>query len=264
MAVSVRSAFPQLTKARKIHKFRRAAMATIAILFATASANAKTFRNAYVSFELGEKWNCTLEHTEWVCRTSDPGLAEAIIVLTAKEVGPQDALPAYESHLKQPRTVMSKTGASTSSTVYRVEERKIAGHPWIDGMHFASEVPNYYTRYLATTKDKIAVLVTFSAHKLHYTKYSADFFKAIESLRVIATRALMNPAGSGNGLGGGEQFGGALPGGDFPAEPGAAGDEGYGDSDKSETAKNLLAGALILGAAGFYFLVLKKKKKRRR
>ncbi len=58
-------------------------------------------------------------------------------------------------------------------------------------MHLGSEIPHYYTRYLATVKGKIAVLVTFSAHKLHYTKYSSEFFRAIKSLRVIATKASM-------------------------------------------------------------------------
>ena len=53
-------------------------------------------------------------------------------------------------------------------------------------MHLGSEVPYYYTRYLATVKVQIAILVTFSAHQRYYTKYSNDFFKAILSLRVNA------------------------------------------------------------------------------
>ncbi|MCB0408169.1 MAG: hypothetical protein KDD34_08200, partial [Bdellovibrionales bacterium] len=50
----------------------------------------------------------------------------------------------------------------------------------------------YYTRYLATIKDRIAILVTFSAHKAHYTKYSNDFIKAIDSLIVVADKKLLN------------------------------------------------------------------------
>ena len=56
-------------------------------------------------------------------------------------------------------------------------------------MHLGSEIPHYYTRYLATIKGNISVLVTFSAHKLFYTKYSNEFFRAIKSLRVIATKS---------------------------------------------------------------------------
>ncbi|RYZ85297.1 MAG: outer membrane protein assembly factor, partial [Proteobacteria bacterium] len=53
--------------------------------------------------------------------------------------------------------------------------------------HLSSEVQNYFTRYLASIKGRIAVLVTFSAHKQFYTKYSQDFFKAVSTLRVIET-----------------------------------------------------------------------------
>lgn len=228
-------------------------------LFSGSSSEAKTFRNAYVSFDLGEKWDCKPEQTEWVCRTSDPGLAEAIIILTAKEVGPQDAFATYEGHLKTPRTMVTRSGQSIQSTIYTVQQRNIANHTWIDGMHFSSEVWNYYTRYLVTIKEKIAVLVSFSAHKAHYTKYSADFFRAIDSLRVIANRSLMN--GGGAGLPGGSIYGGSTDAGAgaMPGEAGMGFGEG-GGGDGGSTAQSLLALAIILGGAGGY-LYLKRRKK---
>lgn len=232
------------------------------VILAAPSLQAKTFRNAYISFEIGEKWNCKPEQTEWVCRTSDPGLAEAIIILTAKEVGPQDALAAYEAHLKTPRTIVTRAGQSIQSTVYRVEQRKIANHPWVDGMHFSSEVWNYYTRYLATIKERIAVLVTFSAHKLHYTKYSADFFRSIESLRVTASRSLMNAQGSGAQLpGAGGMYGGTLDTG-LMGDMGMNLDEGMGDSGGffGDGDSGLLAIALIIGGAGAYLYMKRRKK----
>ena len=143
--------------------------------------------NAYVSFELADRWECRAEGTEWVCRVKDPGLAEAMMVLTAKEVGPQDSFPGYESHLRTPRTILTRAGQSMQSTIYTIQQRKIGNHPWVDGMHFNSEIYNYYTRYLVTIKERIGVLVTFSAHKLHYTKYSQDFFRAIERLRATVS-----------------------------------------------------------------------------
>ena len=42
----------------------------LAVAFPTM-VQAKIFRNAYVAFELPDIWNCTLEHTEWVCRSSN-------------------------------------------------------------------------------------------------------------------------------------------------------------------------------------------------
>jgi hypothetical protein len=225
---------------------------------------AKVFRNAYVSFEMPDRWDCTLEQTEWICRISSPGMEsrEAIIILTAKEVGPSDSLPAYEEHLKRQRSIANRAGQPLQSQIVKVEQRKIANHPWVDGMHLGSEVLNYYTRYLATTKDKIAILVTFSAHKSHYTKYSADFFKAIESLRVIATRNLMGAGGPGGAvLPGGDTFGashsGAFASDDFGSLP----DELDGGGGSGQ-AKTFLSIALILAAIGVYLLLKRKNKKR--
>jgi len=238
---------------------------TLIAVLAPLGAQAKTFKNAYLSFDLPEKWNCSLEGTEWVCRTNDPGLAEAIIVLTAKEVGPQDALPGYESHLRQPRMIISRTGSSVQSTVYRTDRKRIFGHEWVDGWHFSGEVYNYYTRYLATTKEKIAVLITFSAHKLHYTKYSADFLRAIESLRVSSTGNLLNKqAGAGAGdAGSGGLFGGGDAGA-MPGEPGADGFGGLGGRGGPGAVKSFLGIALVCAAAGVYLLLKRKKKPKKK
>lgn len=161
------------------------ALSLITLLHCAPSEAAK-FQNAYVSFNLPDKWNCSLELTEWVCRTKDPGLAEALIVLTAKEAGPADSLPNYEQYLKNPRTLVTRSGRAMQSTVYNTTMRQIDGHPWIDSLHFSSEVYNYYTRYVVTKKDRVGVIVTFSAHKLQYTRYSQEFFNAIASLKVIS------------------------------------------------------------------------------
>lgn len=161
----------------------------LCVLFLTFTAEAKRFRNAYVSFELPPNWNCQLEGTDWVCTNQFQQRAkEAIIILTAKEVGPTDSLSAYRAHLQTPRSIPAKTGPPQMSKVIHVKDRTIGNHPWIDGMHLGSEVGPYYTRYLATIKDKVAVLVTFSAHKQHFTKYSGDFLAAIESLRAVAEK----------------------------------------------------------------------------
>lgn len=246
-------------------KIQRLVLAGLGLtgVLAASVAGAKTFRNAYVSFELADRWNCNLEQTEWVCRTTTgpSDNREAIIILTAKEVGPSDSLPAYEAHLKTPRTIASRTGQPVQSQILKVEQRNINQHPWVDGMHMASEIPNYYTRYLATTKDKIAVLVTFSAHKSSYSRYSSDFFRAIESLRVIATKSLMGAGGSGVGIPGSDMLGSGNSGGgmgfgdELPAEN--AGGAGRGVSEKMKMALGLAALVAILGL----YLLLRPKKK---
>lgn len=234
-------------------------------LLSTTTVNAKLFRNAYVSFELPEDtWSCNLEQTEWVCRSSDPKASrEAIIILTAKEVGPTDSFEAYMKHLSTPQPTAYKTQANlTSKVVYPSKQVMINDHNWVDGLHLASEVPNYYTRYLATIKDKIAVLVTLSAHSDYYTRYSKDFFKTVQSLRVIATKNLLAQPELGPIRPSGETLGGSLAGvvpNDMLMGSGIEG-EGLGEGGSLNTRSLILAIAIILAGIGGY-LVLKGKKK---
>ena len=181
------------------------------------NAQSRTFRNAYVSFDMQDNWKCNLEQTEWVCRAEDPQEAkEAVIILTAKEKGPTDSFPLYESHLNAPINTVTRSGMAMVSTVkYKARNVKINDQPWLDGLHQDSEVQNYFTRYMATIKDQIAILVTFSAHNKLYAKHSGNFEKTIQSLRVIATKDLLSRPDLGPVRGANEQLGiGGIGGGD--------------------------------------------------
>ncbi len=232
----------------------------LAALFVSATAHAKRFRNAYVSFELPPNWNCKLEGSEWVCENDfSQKTKEAIIILTAKEVGPTDTLPGYLAQLQTPRTLPGRGGAPTKSKIIHVKERMIANQLWIDGLHEGSEVGPYFTRYLATIKERIAILVTFSAHKQHYTKYSGDFIKSVESLRVVATKDTLPSRGGAeiNGPGGqiGTGTGDTIPSYDSEGLPGEAGPRGF-------MAKIMTWGliALILACIGAFLYMRTKKK----
>jgi hypothetical protein len=177
----------------------RILLAWALFLILPALAEAKMFRNAYLAFELPEGWNCSLESTEWLCRHQDSKASkEAIIIFTAKEVGPTDSYSIYEQTINTPRTVTDKSGKGVVSTVVmKAKQSKINDQLWVDGLQKGSEIPNYFTRYVATLKEKIAILVTFSAHAEYFAKYSTDFFKAIQSLRVIASKNLLaQPSGT--------------------------------------------------------------------
>jgi len=233
---------------------------TFGVIVSPNPVLAKNFHNAYLSFEMPDSWKCVLEHTEWVCRSEvDKESKEAIIILTAKEVGPTDSFEAYVTHLNTPQSTSTKLGGIPSKVTYAPKKVQINDQPWVDGLHLASEIPNYFTRYLATIKDKVAVLVTFSAHKDHYTKYSQDFFKAVQSLRVIAAKNLLSGAESPLRPGGetlGAPISGTMPGdmtgSDLPAPSAQAG-------GSSKTKLLLIVIALIL-AGGALFVLFKVKK----
>lgn len=228
---------------------------------ATHQAQAKVFRNSYISFEMPDTWDCKLEHTEWVCRSLNQKEArEAIIILTAKEVGPTDSFTSYTTHLNTPQKVTSRTGSQvTSRVVYAPKQVKINDQVWIDGLHQGSEVANYFTRYLATIKDQIAILVTLSAHKDHYTKYSQDFYKTVMSLRVLATKNLLSQPDSGPLRPGGELLAGSI-GGAMPAdfEDGGLGEGSEGGAGGDT--QSLLIGLAVILAAGAAYVFMKSKK----
>ena len=176
---------------RQMRYFRRALCALF--VFGCSLTSATTFTNSYISFDLPPNWDCKLEGTEYVCVSKyEKESKEAIIIFTAKEVGPTDSLDAYKTHLSNPRTLPDKSGKTVPSQVLHVQPRMISDHRWIDSLHLGSEISSYYTRYLATVKNNLAILVTLSAHKTSYTKYSSDFLRAIESLRVVATKDLLD------------------------------------------------------------------------
>src|SRR5258708_30991350 len=92
----------------------------------SSSAQAKLFHNAYVQFELPDRWECNIEGTEWICNSdSKIDSKESIIILTAKEVGPQDSFPIYENYLKTPKPVQLANGKTVLSQVKNVRNRKI-------------------------------------------------------------------------------------------------------------------------------------------
>lgn len=245
--------------------FRISPVTGLALLLLAPVAEAKMFRNSYISFELPAKWECVLNETEWVCRNTDTAGQkdkEAIIILTAKEVGPSDSLAAYEGYLKTPRTLPSTLGTPIQSQVKSVMQKQINGHVWIDGMHLSSEVRDYYTRYLATVKDRIAILVTFSAHMLHYTKYSSDFFRAVETLHVLNTRNLFNSSQTMASVRPGAETLGANIQSAIPTDFGEdLPEEGSGGGGDSGTMNVILALAIILGAGGAYLMLKGKRKK---
>jgi hypothetical protein len=156
------------------------------LLASVSQARAETFRNSYISFELPSGWTCALEETEWVCSDEAEGKQRsAIIILTAKERGDADRFDLYEDHLSISRPLMDTTGLPTgrSSTVEFVKRETIAGRMWVHGRQFESEVPNFYTDYFATVDDRVAILVTFSAHRQFFQRTFDRFYPSIASIR---------------------------------------------------------------------------------
>jgi len=172
------------------------AVAALAVAgFGTQAAHAAKFANQFAEFELPPQWQCNLEGAEWVCQsTNDAKKRDAIIVLAAKLKGDQDSLDQYLTYLKGAKTYTSVQGKPVKSEPKYAKTVTLNSHPWVDALHLESEIPGFYTRYLATVKQDIGVLVTYSINKNKYQQYLEDFDNMVKTLKVFRKPGGINVA----------------------------------------------------------------------
>lgn len=147
---------------------------------------AKSYSTTFCEFELPPGWDCALEGAEYVCQSENADRKkESIIILAAKERGEQDSLDAYMAYLKKAKEFSLPGGKKQISEAKSTKLSRINDQQWVDALHLASEVPGFYTRYLATVKEDIGVAVTFSVGKDQYAEYAPMMEKLVSSLRVF-------------------------------------------------------------------------------
>ncbi len=158
---------------------------TIALLIGS-DAFAKRFASKYCEFELPPGWDCALEGSEYVCQSENADRKkEAIIILAAKIRGEQDSIDEYMAYLKKSKEYNLPGGKKQISEPKNTKLTSINDHQWVDALHLASEVPGFYTRYLATVKEDLGVAVTFSVTKDLYSSYLTVIDKLVSTLRVF-------------------------------------------------------------------------------
>lgn len=164
----------------------KTAISVTLLLLLSMTAHAKMFSNQYIQFELPPGWQCSIEGSEWVCQSENKDRRkEAIMILAAKIRGPKDSLPEYQAYLKGGKTYQLPGGKMQRSEPKYTKLKMLNNHQWADALHLASEVPGFYTRYLATVKEDLGVAVTFSVTKDLYNAYQGIFDKVVASLRVF-------------------------------------------------------------------------------
>lgn len=236
------------------------AVAASAALLAPQPAHAVKFANQFVEFELPYGWKCGLEGAEWVCQSEDANKKrDAIIVLAAKLKGDQDTLDKYQEYLNKPRKFSSAGGKDVVSQPKYANNKTVNGHVWVDSMHMSSEIPDFFTRYMATIEKDIAVLVTYSVNKTKFADYQKQFDDMITSLKVFRKQGGINQMAQSTG---GTPPGVGVTGGIFDkvaptdnvAQTAASTKSGGGGAAGG-------AGVLILVALGAVGFIIWKKKK---
>ena len=241
----------------------RALVVIAGILFAVQS-HAKKFANQFVEFDLPSDWTCLLEGTEWVCQNQQDAAKkkDAIIILAAKIQGDQDTLDQYLSYLKNPKVYTTAQGKSVTSTVSYAQNKTIQDKPWVDALHLESEIPGFYTRYLATVTDGIGVLVTYSVNKNKYQEYSALFDSMVKSLKAFRHDGGLNAAPANSDLFKNTSIPNGVTGGTVFGDIQGAGDE----KPKAQGGGGLLNNPIVfyggIGAIALLLLSIMKRKKK--
>jgi len=229
-------------------------------MLTTTNVFAKTFTSQFSEFELPNGWDCALEGSEWVCQSDNKDRKkEAIIILAAKYRGDQDDLDKYQAYLKSPKTFSLPGGKTQVSEAKAVSIREINGQRWVDSLHLASEVPGFYTRYLATVKDSLGIAVTFSVAKDHYDSYQDIFDKIIATLKVFDQKG--NAQGNWKPKGEEKDLladGTYIPDGTQNPDIGI---QKKGKSGSGEDDTTTLVGIIAVAAIAFFLIKMRKKKK---
>jgi len=177
-------------------------LAIVVGAFLTAPAYSKSFSSKYCQFELPSGWECALEGSEYVCQSENADRKkEAIIILAAKIRGEQDSLDEYMAYLKKTKEYNLPGGKKKVSEPKNTKMSTINDQRWVDALHLASEVPGFYTRYLATVKEDLGVAVTFSVTKDLVSQYQPIIDKLVSTLRVFRQKKDNNLADLRSGKG---------------------------------------------------------------
>jgi LPXTG-motif cell wall-anchored protein len=161
-------------------------LSLLSVAAISTSVYAKRFTSKYCEFELPAGWECALEGSEYVCQSENADRKkESIIILAAKIRGEQDNLDEYMAYLKKTKDYNLPGGKKQISEPKSTKMTRINDQQWVDALHLASEVPGFYTRYLATVKEDLGVAVTFSVTKDLYSAYQPIMDKLAGTLRVF-------------------------------------------------------------------------------
>lgn len=234
-----------------------AILGALAFSLPPQAAYAGKFANQFVEFELPPQWQCNLEGAEWVCQsTNEQKKRDAIIVLAAKLKGDQDSLDQYLAYLQGAKSYTSVQGKPVKSEPKYSKMATLNSHPWVDSLHLESEIPGFYTRYLATIKEDIGVLVTYSINKVKYQQYLEDFESMVKTLKVFRKPGGINVAPANSNL-----FDTKIPtniseGTIFPGAPIQGGSDVAPPKKQDDSSLWLM----LLGGAVVLFIIIKKRR----
>lgn len=171
--------------------FLLAAFSSISIISATLEA--KQVATPYLNFQISDRWVCQrADPLAFTCQLqSNQPVRDALIIISAKEAGPEDNFASFQKYLAMPKPLPVMGGRAIVSKPQYVKQLVINRQTWVDGVQFNGEIAGYYTRYLTTVKQNLSILITFSAARERWRFFSQDFNMAVQTLQLTKNPAIL-------------------------------------------------------------------------
>lgn len=146
------------------------------------------YKTSYLKFSSDILLNCVpTKLGTTICVATTPEHKENILVTFGSKLpGAKDNMKDYKTHLKRAQTNRTPAGKEFKSKISFLKETKIEDTNWIDALHKGGELENYFTRYLATVHNGVAVVFAVTIVEEKYKNYSLWLKKLVNSLRVLA------------------------------------------------------------------------------
>jgi hypothetical protein len=227
------------------------------------AANGLALETAYVSFDHPDGWRCELSQGVWICQnTVEPERRESVVLSIATMATEWDTLDNYVKYLSEPRTLKEENGKTIKSKVTYARKRNIGGVMWVDSLQHNSELPGFWSRYVATVQNKLAILITYIVSDDNYAKMAPQFERMVSSLKPRADFDLNVASKQGDGpIPGSTKLG--------PLTKSILADRLNTQRKKTDTEETpqeegslgLVAGTALLGGAVVYWILRRRKNK---
>lgn len=145
-----------------------------------------TKQTSYLSFEEPPGWTCQLSQGVYLCESpNEKERKNSLIMIFGAPMTEFDSLSNYENYLKKTKTILDDYKEPIQSKVTFVRNREINGFTWVDSLQQNSELAGYWTRYVATVQNPLAILVTYVVSNEKYVELTPSFERMVSSLKPV-------------------------------------------------------------------------------
>lgn len=163
-------------------------MNRLLLLMTVFCYTAGAIETGYLSVKEPAGWTCQSEEGLFKCQGNGKNCGrDSVMLLLSQTASSWDSLPNYDEYLRSVKTIVDDAGKPVISTISYTNDVDINGFPWIDSLQYNSELPLFWTRYLATLirsdgKNR-AVLLTLLVSDRCFAEMENQFGAVVRSLK---------------------------------------------------------------------------------